>query len=249
MNARTAIAALLALALAAAGGDDFSAGVAAYRDGRFADALASFAAADRAAGDAASAELLVDLSLAALRAGDVDAAARAADRAAARGGPRFEEIAAFLRGNVSFARAERAAAIANQPEAEPFAFDSALAHARAAEDSWRRAALSRGDWPEAVRNVERARAQVAAIERAKAEAEKKRAANRKTREAQPDPKRKPASAPNTTPETVKPAQQADDDGGDVLRRVLARLDRNERAKRELRKAERRVHAAEVERDW
>ena len=69
------------------GGGAFGDGVRAYREGRFREALEKFTEAERNAGDDASAELLYDKALAALRAGELLVAEASAGRAADRGGP------------------------------------------------------------------------------------------------------------------------------------------------------------------
>lgn len=73
-------------------------------------------------------------TLAALRAGDLDLAAKAAEGT---------EWHAFVRGNVAFARSEAAEKL-----------DLQIALAEDAVAAWRMAAMQR-DWPEARRNVER----------------------------------------------------------------------------------------------
>jgi len=218
---------MLFLALLAAGGDDFAAGVRAYRDGRFQDALAAFTAAAQRAGAGASPELLHDLALAALRTGDVGAAEAAAERAAARGGDAFAGRREFVRGNVAFARGQRAAAQAETVEAEPFAFDAAIALVEAAAASWQRAAQSRDDWPQARRNVERALLRLDELKRKKAAAEAKR------KRKEPDqPKPLPAPDPRRPEAQLPPVREL---SADELARVFDLLAAKEKEKLTLRR--------------
>ena len=107
---------------------DFPEGVRAFREGRFGDALEAFTEAEKALGDRASAALLHNKALAALRAGKLTDAEASAERAAAAGGPELLPFRDFLHGNTAFARCEHAELQASQPEAEPFAYDLAIAY-------------------------------------------------------------------------------------------------------------------------
>jgi len=236
--------AVLLLVLAASGGD----AARAYREGRFADAQALFAAAAAEAGDAATPSLLHNLALAALRAGDAAAAEAAAERLVARGGPAFAPFRDFVRGNAAFARCEKAAALASQVEAEPFAFDAAIALAKTAGSLWRAAASARGDWPEARRNAERALLLVADLEAKKKEAEEKRRKSTPDAPPPPPPPEKPPEAePETEPADAAPALALLSDA--EVRKLLDRLDAKEREKLALRRAERRARSGGAEKDW
>ncbi len=238
--------ALLALPLCALLGNDeaFAAGLRAYRAGRFAEALAAFTEAEARAGDAATPELLYDKALSALRAARFSEAESAAGAAAVRGGPEFTGLRDFLLGNVAFARCELAAAQASGPEAEPFAFDVALGQAERARLSWQRAALSRPDWPEARRNVERALLRLEELKQAREEA-RKRSEEQKKLEQPPEP---PAPPPTEEEARAIEAQVAELSPREV-QELLARLGAKEKEKLALRRARRNDQPIEVEKDW
>ncbi|TAH34438.1 MAG: hypothetical protein EYC70_15975 [Planctomycetota bacterium] len=239
----------LFLCLLLQAGDPFAEGLRAYREGRFQDALAAFAAAEAAAGARAGAELLHNKALAALRAGDVAAAESAAEQAAARGGPEFAALRDFLLGNAAFQRCAAAAAQAAGPEAEPFAYDVAIAYAESARGAWQRAALRRTDWPEARRNVERALLKLEELRR-------QREAARRNREG--DDRSQPRPQPVPPPE--RPAEQAADLeqrpephrtelAPEQVLRLFEILERKEREKLGLRRSQRRTPRADVDKDW
>jgi hypothetical protein len=255
--------AILGLALAACG--DAGDGLAAYRDGRYADAHRLLSAALRDAGPSASGELAADAALAALRDGAFDEATSAAKDAAARGDADVAGFAEFVRGNAAFAKCDVAEAQAKTPEAEPFAYDLAIRWAAAARDAWIAAAASRGDWPEARRNVERANLRLAALSQAKAEREAQR---RRTGPPKIRPKPLPSGGKGDPPADPAPPQPAPGaqtgkepkvPGGDEavvtelspaeVRRLLDRLAEKEREKIALRRAEQEKRRAEAERDW
>lgn len=225
------------------GGDDFAAGVRAYEAGRFHEALAAFTAAEAEAGDRAGPAVLLNRALAAVRAGALRVAELSAERAAARGGPRFYGWRDFLRGNAAFARCERAAAQASSKQADPAGFVRAIVHCQAAARFWQDAAASRPDWPAARRNVERARRKLAALKEKKEEAEKRRKKKRG---------RKPSEQPNRREETErKPAAQRPPEllSRRDLERLLRRLDEKEKEKRALRRAQQWAQRIQVDKDW
>ncbi|MEZ5966859.1 MAG: hypothetical protein R3F56_23670 [Planctomycetota bacterium] len=238
---------LILLGGSSAGGSPdggFDAGVRAYREGRFADALAAFAAAEQDAGDAASPVLLYDLALAALRVGDLSKAEAAAEKAAERGGDDFAPRRDFVRGSVAYARAQSAGAQADGVEAEPFAFEAAIALARRAAQQWQHAACSkRADWPQARRNVERALQLVDDLERRKAAAEAKR------KRQEPDQaKPKPVPPPDAKPPDAKdvPPRPLD---LDAVRRLFDRLAAKEKEKLILRRRVAAPSATAGANDW
>ncbi len=246
MPERTTTLIALLLSLALAGCDAGAAGRRAYGEGRFEDAHAAFAAATDSEGDGASAELLYNRGLAALRAGDLRDADASATKAASRGGAESVALAVFLRGNAAFALSGLAERQADTVEAEPFAFDIAIEYARAARNHWQRAAVTRDDWPEARRNVERAIRKIEELVGKKREA----AARRERRpEALPDPVRKPGVEQRPTEEEspIDP-QLAELSSEDVLK-LIERLAEKEREKVALRRSHRRKLMEEVEKDW
>jgi hypothetical protein len=264
MNRRT-LAALTAAVLLA-GCDASSRGRDAYREGRFRDAHQAFAAAADAAGDGASAELLYDRALSALRDGDPRDAEASARKAAERDGAEIAALADFVRGSAAFARCETAALQAGAPEAEPFAYDVAIAAAASARDAWETAAANRADWPEARRNVERALLRIAQLRDKKAEAERRR--NQKSA-PRPNPKPVPQAKPSPDPRDParppvppKPPSDGSAPGEDAkteaqlaeltpsqVRQLFERLAAKEKEKLDLRRSRRQATSADVERDW
>jgi len=252
-------AALLLVALLAAACDRAAEGSRAYGEGRFKDAVAAYGTAVQAAGDHASAELLYDASLAALRTGDWSAADAAAERAARRDA-RFAALATFVRGYAAFGRAELAARQASGPEAEPFAIDVAIGYADAARKLWQTAAMDRDDWPAARRNAERA---LLLIEKLKSK--------RKPPDARPSPQANPKSLPGIDPKKppdVRPPSADDGSKGTPqgdpaarsavaesdlapgeVPRLLDLLAERERRKQAARREQREARAGEVEKDW
>lgn len=232
-------------------GDPFAAGVHAYQQERFADALAAFTECEAAAGDAAPATLLVNRSLAALRAGELRVAEFSAEKAAARGGSEFVPLRDFLLGNAAFARCALAQAEAGLAEADPTAFTRAIARAGEAHDWWQRAAMSSDDWPAARRNVERAARKLDELRTMQAEAERQRQA-KKERAPEQRTEQPPPDAPRTEQESEQDlaAQTAPDDlPADQLARLLATLEAKEQEKRALRRDAQRAAKTRVERDW
>jgi hypothetical protein len=235
------------------GGDEFAAGVRAYREGRFREAFEAFSAAETAAGYEASAALLFNRALAALHVGELRVAEISAEKAAVRGGAEFEGIRDFVFANAAFLRCARAEAEADLMDADPTALRRAIVNAESALDLWRRAATSRDDWPEARRNVERAVLKLEELKRKHEEAEK----NRKTRkekgpepEPEPEPERDPESDdPEEVEQDPVPQQEPGALSPEELTALLDTLVRKEREKRALRRARQRVRTIDVENDW
>jgi hypothetical protein len=237
----------LLILLAACGA--YEAGVEAYRQERFREARSVFAELEEAAGDGAPARLGFNRALAALRAGDLGDAEASAKRAADRGDEEVAALCVFLRGNVAYARcvlAERQAATA---AAEPFALDVAIKYAQEARRLWQLAAMSRSDWPAARRNVERALRKLEELERKKAAEDERR---KKQSEPQPVPVPQP-NAPEAQPEEsdldAEVTPQLKELQPDQVLRLIELLERKEREKLALRRAQRATRTAEVERDW
>jgi hypothetical protein len=225
------------------GGDEPSRGKGAYEAGRFEEAFADFTRAEREAGEKASAELLYNRSLAALRAGKLREAEIAAEKAAVRGGADFTPLRDFLLGNASFARCKQAEAKATgETDAAPFALDEALIHAQRAARFWQQAAMSRPDWPEARRNVERALLKQQALKKKKEamQEEKKKIKDKKINPQPEASAKKPDAAPEARMDELSPEQ---------IRRLLERLAEKEKQKVASRKERQRLQRAEVEKDW
>ncbi len=235
------------------GGDDFAAGVRAYRAGEFEAAFVAFAAADAAAGEAAEPDLLYDLALAALRAGKLRDAEVAAERAAARGGAPFTVRRDSLVASVAFARSAQAKRQATQVEAEPFAFDVAIAHAKAALRGWQAAAMGDLDMPAARRNAERALREIEDLERLKAAAEKKRAQQAagtpEVKLVPVDDGKQPAQPDKPEEAVVQPEAQTAELTADDVRKLLEKLAAKEKEKLAIRRKEQQTTTGAVEKDW
>jgi hypothetical protein len=231
--------------------DPFAAGVSAYRAGAYKEAYAAFAAVvaedTGAADNAIAAPAHYNQGLAALRAGMWREAEAAVGKAASLAGGEFVARRDFVRGNLALARSANAQAQASGPEAEPFAFDVAIAQAEAAVRAWQAAAMSRDDWPEARRNVERALLAVAELQRLKAAAEGKQQSKKEQAPAElPTPEPVPEQA---EPELAAPDAQAGDHGADLVARLLERLARKERERRRVRHDAQLTARGATERDW
>ena len=237
-----------ALVLLLVAGGDFAAGVAAYREGRYSEALEAFARAEREAGERPSPELLFDKALAALGAGELDTAEDAAGRAAALGGAEFAALRDFLAGNAAFLRSVDAERETLKPLPPPSAFDVAIAEAETAGRAWQRAALARADWPAARRNVERALLRSEALRQRKAAAEKDRQTMPKPRDVlaseaeQPNP---PPPQPEPEPDREPPVALS----REQLLALFEKVDAKEEQRVALRKELREKQRARVERDW
>ncbi len=175
-------------------------GAAAYVAGRFEEAAELWLEREGALGNDASPELLYNISLAALGAGRATLAEAAAEKAAARGGEAFIPLRDFLMGNVAFARCEKNQVLALRVEAGPVAFDAAIADAESAIRWWRRAALSREDWPQARRNVERGLIKLRELEKEREDRTRKR--SDRPRNQQP-----PQRRPQGQSDPVRPGRQ------------------------------------------
>ena len=246
---RTVLTLMLPLFLL--GGDEFAAGVRAYREDRFEDAFAAFARAEASAGHGASAELLSNLALAALRVRKLRVAEFSAEKAAVRGGPEFEPFREFVFGSAAFARCELAKAETELTDPDPTAFGRAIAHAEQARDAWQRAATSRADWPEARRNVERALLALDDLLARKREADRNRRSKREQTARTPDDpeQRDPDALVEEVEQDPVPQQGATDLPPGHLERLLAMLAEKEKEKRALRRARQQVRSVRVEKDW
>lgn len=232
MNGSLAWIAVLAAA-------SFSTALEAYRAGRFEEAAAGFRTTIEREGDAAPAEAHANLALAALRNGGLTEAETAARAAAARDPEGFTAFARFVEGSVAFARCDQSMTQSSGPEAESFALDVALSQAARARDAWRDAACTRGDWPEARRNVERALRRIDELERMKRERDTP------PPQQEPDP---PAANDPVAPDR-EPDAALDELPRERVFDLLELLDAKEREKRGLRAKVRAQRPAHAERDW
>lgn len=239
------------LILALLSGDVLSSGIAAYREGRFRDALEAFRSAETRAGDAASAELLYDRARAALAVGELVEAQIAAEKAAARGGDRFLALRDFLEGSVAFERCLRAEVMVSGPDARPGAFDRPIRRAREARDAWIRAAASRADWPQARRNLERALLKLEQLERQQAELRQQDVQDEQKKDDRNRPDPRLADQRQREERGSAPELDLIDDEltPEQVLALFERLDEKEREKGALRRAQRRVRQQDVEKDW
>lgn len=230
----------------------FDDGVRHFEAGRFPEAYAAFAAATAEAGDDASEALLYNHALAALRAAEWLEAEIAIEKATVRGGERFESTRDFVSANIAFAQCERAEILAARPEAGPIALDAAIAHADRARRLWQQAAVTRDDWPEARRNVERALRKLDVLRKKKADAiERGKKAGPKKPKPRPNQEEKPRQRPGERARTERrrlQAQLGELSPGQV-RRLLEKLRQKENEKDKMRRARRRANRKALERDW
>ncbi len=186
-------------------------------------------------------------ALAALSSGDLSEAEAGIGQAIQTGDEEIVARAEFLRGNVQFTRCLTAEQQATAPGAEPFAFDIAIAFGETALRSWRFAAMSRDDWPEARRNVERALLKLEELVR------KKRAKKDETKQTDPQPRPRPKPKP-TKPEDKRAEDSAEDPqlkelSPEEVLRLIEKLAQKEREKLSVRRSHRKTRMAGVERDW
>jgi len=241
MCERTAALSLVLVALLGFGCGEGGRAREAYEAGRYEDAHAAFLDA----GDDVSAPALVNRALAGLMAGQLRDAAEMAKRATVEGTGEVAARAMFLHGNVAFAQCTLAERQADTLEAEPFAFDIAIRYGEAARDHWRDAAMTREDWPEARRNVERALLKLMTLRNKKREA-----AKRREKKSEPKPEPKPRPAPGKEEVEEKPGDPAIAAlSAEQVLRLFERLEEKEREKIELRREQRRERMATVEKDW
>ena len=244
-RARPRLGAALALAFLPVG--DFEDGVAAYREGRYEEALLAWRQAETTS--PSDPRLLFDQALASLQLGESRAAEISAEKALAFGGEEFRWLRDFVAGNAAFARSRLAGEKADRPEAEPFLFELAIREVERARDHWIRAAEARGEWPEARRNIERALLELRRLRKAQDEAEEKQ----KKKEPDPPPEEPPPEEPPDEdpppPEEPPPAPEPSRLSPRELARLLELLAAREKDKLQLRQDHRRVRSADVERDW
>lgn len=232
--------------MSATAAPDFEAGREAYRAGDFATALAHFEAAEAAAGSRARAQHALAVAAAALELGQWRSAEGALERVTARDSDDIKGEMHFLAARIAVERAQLAAQLARQVEAEPFAWNAALSDLDAAAEHFRSAldlARDRGqpDWPAARRNWQRCLDLRAAFAN-------EQAANQKPPEITPD------TPPPGDPEVLEDAPldpQAEaaplDQKG--LLELLQRLENRSATKRALRDQQALDRIASGQIDW
>lgn len=220
-------------------------GLAHYRDGRFADAHRELAAAVAAAGTPSPPHLAYDLALASLRIQRTTDAEDAIRPLLGDPDPAVRARAEFVAAMAALQRGERAAAAARLPDAEPLAWHSAVRGAELAVRGFVRAADVRGNWPEAMRNAERASRTLAEFRRLAAEDAAERGETATEKSPPPEPPRpteRPPeeSAPDLATAVLPPAEVA---------RLLQRVQQREAEKQRIRRDAQRAAATAGERDW
>jgi len=216
----------------------------AYEEGRYEEAHAALVETTEA--ESAPPEHLLARALAGLRFGNLPDAGTTLDRLDGEADPALAGFADFLRGNVAFARCEIAESQARTPEAEPFAFDIAISFGESARDAWRRAALSRSDWPEARRNVERA---LLKIEDLKAQKSARTDERKKERTPRPKIIPRPPDPTDSNPENIDANPLKKELSPEQVMALLEKLGEKEREKKTLRREKRAERMPEVEKDW
>jgi hypothetical protein len=150
----------------------------------------------------------------------------------------------FVRGLAAYERARAARFEAEQPGADPTAFDRGMLEARRAAAAFQRASLAAGgDWPAARRNAERALVLLADLERKKQQREQQ-AKRERDRQPPPDPdevQREEHELPLDDRSRLLTAAE--------LEALLDRLAEAEQEKRALRREAQRARSTAVERDW
>lgn len=250
--------ALLLLSLTGCG--DTPSGAKAYREGRYAEALASFDAAMEREGDRATPVLLYDRALAALHVGDLEKAEGSA-RALAGKGTELEARRDFVLANVAFARSVQVEAASARGPEPAAGLDRALVLVEDALASWRRAAVDPSMGPEARRNVERGLLRWDSLRKAKSDSAPGRDPKAPPVGPSPAPGKEPKPAPEAPP-PPPPSSLPQPTGGDPavatvttelpateVMRLLEVLAEKEKQKVTLRRARRIERAATVEKDW
>lgn len=232
-------------------GDGFPEGMRAYKEGRFNEAFEVFSAMEEKAGADAAPELLYNKALAALKIKDLLAAESAMEKAVARGGDDFRPLRDFVNGNTAYLRGLHAEEVASQPEAEPFAYDVAIRFITKAQTFWIQAAMSRPDWPEARRNVERAQMKLAALQKTKKEKQKNLRSHTQI-------KMRPQLVPQVLADDSQGEAQDEEAKVDAQKRKLSssqikdlydKLEAKEKEKREMRRQQQKQRKTKGERDW
>lgn len=254
---RVAAAALLVFLLP--GCDRTRSGRTAWDAGRLEDARRAFAHEVEDAGSGASQALLFDHALASLATGRWTEADDAAARAMEGDDQGVAGLAAFVRGHVAFERSRLAEVEAARPGADATTAARALADAEDALAFWSEAVLSRSEWPEARRNVERALLRLAGLrERQRADAPDEGPGDGPEAPPPPDGPPLPDRPRPPPPTPVPPDPTPTPTGAEVVTQALPaeavpalveRLRAMEAERERVRRARRDERSASVERDW
>jgi hypothetical protein len=224
-------------AFAAARGD--------YEAGRYAAAHERFAAQLAAAGEQAPSALRWNAALAALR------VLRSADAEAAiapwlqADEPAVRADAEFVLGLASCQRAEHAAAAAQLPSAEPMAWQLSISAQERGIAAFVRALQLRQEWPEAVRNIERAQRRLLELQQLR-ERSQPEAAKQEPIDQPPPPPGPEAEA--RTEEQLPEAVTAPLSAAEVAQ-LQQKLRKKQQQRNQLRQQQQRAGASAGERDW
>lgn len=224
----------------------------AYQAGDYALAQKLWSIEEASAPDSAPAELCFNRALAAYRAQDYVDAKAASERAAQRGALDFDVRRDFLSGLIGMRRSETLAQQAAAPEAEPFAWEVALAEARRASRAFEQAAERPLERARALRNYERSLRWLQELERRRAEAEAEREKSpqiaNQPKEQSVEPNGQEGTKEDTAEVAQTEAQMASADGLSVEQLLeLLQVKEGERQRSRL-NARTRVRP-QVERDW
>lgn len=224
----------------------FAAATADYEAGRYAAAYERFAAQLAAAAEPVPAALRWNTALAALRVLRSGAAETAIAPWRDATDPVLRAEAEYVLGLAQCQRADQAAAAAALPDAEPLAWQLALAAQDRGIAAFERAVQWRGDWPAAVRNAERAQRRRRELEQQRDRSQPDAA----SKEAVPEPP--PPSPPvpaDPQPEEVRPEAVTAELSAAEVATLLQQLARKDQRKHQLRQQQQRRTAVAGERDW
>ncbi|MCP4092106.1 MAG: hypothetical protein GY747_01555 [Planctomycetes bacterium] len=132
---------------------EMNAGLEAYATEDYQPAKQHF---ENALAQQSSPEALRNLALACLKSRDLDRAAQVADQIASSGNRNDLAWRDFFLGNLAWRRSELAEFEAHGPVPPAGALERAIAHTEAALQAWQAALETRDEWPEALRNTQRA---------------------------------------------------------------------------------------------
>lgn len=189
---KTALATMVAV-LALGGGDE-RAGYEALRAGQYDAAMKAFSAVIAERGP--SPELCYNLALAAWKAGKPDEAEKAAEQVATLSDGKLAHLRDGILGALRYEKAKA--------EADP---GKALPLAEQARDAFERGAMQTGSGPEFARNLERALALVAELEKKKKEQEEKKKDDPKKDDSKKDDQKQPDSRPQSSPQSAPESRE------------------------------------------
>lgn len=208
-------------------------------------------------GDAVHADLVAAHE--ALRAGDLDQTEERLQategRLDAEAAPAQAAYRAFLAGLVAWERSLAFEARSKTPQADPTDHERAVASTVDALAAWRKACATRGDWPSARRNVERALLRLDALRDRRAPSKKQPKPSPGDDPADPTQKPPQDRPPPPSGETGEgenpPPDQAEGKELDPkqVMALLERLKEKQQEKQELRRKARGKRGTDVERDW